>query len=158
MDVDDPAREAAYEARPEQLHEAGEHEQLHVALLDPVGERLVTRPPVGERTPLEHAGLHPGRLRTLEPARARPARRDRDHLHAVTAVRPVEDGLEVRALARDKYGYAQAHAATGAGGASRTGYGPPVVSRRFSSISSSIRARMSARRMFDEVPYAGRPS
>src|SRR4051794_26783521 len=156
--VDDPPGEAADERRAEQLQEAGEHERVDTALLEPVAERLVARRPVGIRARLEHARLDPDRLRPLEPARRRSVRPDRHHLYAVAAVRLVEDRLEVRALARDEYGYAQAHAATGAGGASRTGYGPPVVWRRFSSISSSIRARMSARRMFAEVPYAGRPS
>src|SRR4051812_15988520 len=156
--VDDPAREAPDERLAQQLHEAGEHDELRAALLEPVADRPVTRTPIPVVGGLvEHARLDPGGRRAIEPAGVRAVRRHADHLDAVPPMHLVEDRLEVRALARYEHGDAHAHAGTGAAGASSTGYGPSVVCRRFSSISSSIRARMSARRMFAEVPYAGRP-
>src|SRR5215218_10004472 len=92
-------------------------------------------------------------LRPFEPARLGAARHHAYDLDPVAPVDALEQRLEVRALPGDQDCNPKAHAATRS-----TGYGPSVVSSRPSSISVSTRARMSARRMWDDTPYAGIPS
>ena len=58
----------------EQRHVAGEHDELHAARLEPVGDRGVAGGAVGVVGALEHAGLEPGPLRALERARRRGGR------------------------------------------------------------------------------------
>ena len=102
MHVHDPPGEAADEARREQLHEPGEHDELHLALLEPAGERLVALGSVGLVGQREHRRLDPRPLGPLEPASVRAARHDADDLDPVPAVHVVDERLEVRPLARDQ--------------------------------------------------------
>jgi hypothetical protein len=99
MDVDDPAGEAADEARAEQLHEAREHDELGAAGLDPVAERVVARVAVGMVGDREDRRLDSGGGRPLEAPRALTARADADDLDPVAPVDGVEQRLEVAALA-----------------------------------------------------------
>src|ERR671922_1722986 len=147
MNVDHAAGEALDEPRIDQLHEAGEHHQLDGALLEPVAESSVAGGPIRVVRDGKDRGLDAGALGAREAARGGGARRDGDDLDPLPAVHGVEQRLEVRARPRDEDCDPQAHAAT-----RRTGYGPPVVSSRPSSISSSTRVRMSARRMCEETP------
>src|SRR6185312_9277019 len=95
--------------------------------------------------------LHARGARALEPAGTGAARRHANDLDGL-AVDRVEERLEVRPFARDKNGDPERHGQAGAcAGSLRTGYGPPEVSSAPESISSSTRARMSARRMCDEL-------
>src|SRR5215211_2519178 len=147
MNVDHPAREAPDEPRIEQLHEAGEHHQLDGALLEPIAEGVVAGGPVTLVDDRKDRRLDSGALGPREAARGGSARRYGGDLDPVLTVHRVEQRLEVRARSRDEDCDPQAHAATRS-----TGYGPPVVSRRPSSISSSTRERMSARRMCEDTP------
>src|SRR4051794_5110894 len=64
--VDDPSLEATDELGPEDLHEAREHQQVDLALVEPVAHRLVARRPVPVRGDLERGGLDAGRGGPLE--------------------------------------------------------------------------------------------
>src|SRR3954447_14781713 len=144
--VDDPPLEPADEGAAEDLHEPREDEQVDLVLLQPIPESGVARRPVRIRARLEDARLDSGLARPPQAARLGPVRPDADHLDPLAPVDDVEDRLQVRPLAGDQHRDAVAHAATDEAGTWSTGYGPPVVSSRFCSISSSMRARMSARR------------
>src|SRR5437868_7172789 len=152
MHVDNPPLEAADELRTEDLHEAGEHHQIHLMLVEPVAENTVASVPVA--TVLgrgEHAGVDRRGARALEPPRAGPVGGHAHHLDPIAPVELVQDRLEVGPLPGDHDRDSEAHAATEAGGTLSTGRVPPVVASLFCSISSSIRARMSARRMWDDA-------
>src|SRR5215213_10661423 len=153
VDVHDPPGEAADEGRREELHEPGQDDQLDAPLLEPVRERLVAPRAVGLLGQREDRGLDMRLLGPFEPTRLRAARHNAYDLDPVAPVDALEQRLEIRALPRDQDCDPKAHAATRS-----TGYGPSVVSSRPSSMSVSTRARMSARRMCDDTPYAGRPS
>ena len=128
MHVQDPAREAPDELRAEQLHEAGEHHQVHGQPVEPVPQRLVARAAVGVVGDREHRGVHPGAAGALEPARLGAARRHAHHLDRsrsagqLASVDAVEQRLEVRSLAGDEYGDAERHGqAVACAGIRRTG-------------------------------------
>src|SRR4051812_44051222 len=153
VDVDHPASEAPHEVVRQDLHESGQDDQVDPLRLEPVAQQRIALAPRGELVGHEHPGLYPGLTRSLERRRVRPVRGDRHDLDPLAPVDRVEQGLEVRPLSGDHDRDAVAH-----GPARRTGYGPSVVASRLASISSSIRPRMSARRMCADVPYAGSPS
>ena len=99
MDVDHALREAGEERRVEQLHVAGEHDELDAAR--PRASRRSRR-----RAPRAVGAGAKARASGRRPARARSSARgvglvgaDRDDLDAVAAVDAVEDGLEVGARA-----------------------------------------------------------
>ena len=138
----------------EQLHEAGEHDQLDAALLEPVAERRVARVAVGVVGFANTAVSMPAARGALEPACLGRVRRHADDLDvlpwrvSISAWRLVPSPETSTAIRKR-------HAVGGGparGTTCSTGYLPPVVSRRPASISSSTRARMSARRMCDEPP------
>ena len=121
--------------------------------VEPVAQRAVARLAVGVVGDREDRGVHPGAARALEAARLGAARGHAHHLHRAAPVHAVEQGLQVRALAGDQDGDAERHGQAAACAGSRsTGYGPPEVSIVPAGISSSTRARMSARRMCDDTP------
>src|SRR5919204_2169722 len=152
MDVDDAALKAADELGAQDLHEPGEHEQVDLMRLEPVAEQAVPQDPVAPVVGrVEDARLDPGLLGALEPTRARAVRPHADDLDALPPMDLVQDRLEVGPLPRDQDRDPEAHAATDAGGTLSTGRVPPVVASLFCSISSSIRARMSARRMWEDT-------
>ena len=97
MHVDHALREAGEEARVEQLHVAGEHDQLDAGAREPVGDREIPRAAVaaldGERPRVDA-----GRARPLERAGLRLVRADGDDLDALAPVDAVEDRLQVRAV------------------------------------------------------------
>ena len=124
MDVDDAVGEAARGTpRVEQLHVAGEHDQLDAALLEPVGHRRVARGAVGESSPREHARRDARRARRARSAGAPGCSEPTATISTVAAVDGVEQRLQVGARARDED--ADAHAATLRGTAS-FGKRPPV--------------------------------
>src|ERR687896_2196223 len=147
MDVDHPGPEAPDELRIEELHEAGEHHEVDGALLEPAAEGAVAGGPVGVFGDGKDSRLHAGSLGADEPASRGRTRRDGDDVDPVAPVHRVQQRLEVGSRSRDEDCDPQAHAAR-----RNTGYGPPVVSSRPSSISSSTRERMSARRRWEERP------
>jgi hypothetical protein len=98
--------------RAEQLHEAGEHHQVHVELVQPVSHRLIARGAVGVVRDGEDPSLDPRGTSALEPARLAPARRHAHDLDALT-VHGVEQRLEVRPLARDEDGDPERHVRRG---------------------------------------------
>jgi hypothetical protein len=92
--------EAGDEGGAEQLHIAGEGDEVDIALLDPVADRRVTRPAVGVFLAWKDSRLDPGGLRPLQrpcPGLVRP---DAHHLDRLPSVQPVEDRLKVGAAAR----------------------------------------------------------
>jgi hypothetical protein len=110
VDVHDPSAEAAYEAGRQELHEAREHHELHVARLQPGRERLVTASAIRLVREREHRRLDARRLRALEAARLRAAGGDSRDLD-VRALEIIDQRLEVRPLAGDQHCDPKAHAA-----------------------------------------------
>ena len=113
VDVDDALREAREERRVEELHVAGEHDELDAALRQPVGDRRVAGRAAVEVGDREHARRHAGVRRPLERPGAGLVRADGDDIDVATAVELVEDGLQVRAVARRQH--ADLHAASSTG-------------------------------------------
>src|SRR3954468_24897001 len=150
--VDDLVREPPDEDRRQQLHEAREHHELGVLGLDPVAECRVAVRPVTVVLLGEDGGLDSGAPGALEAAGVSPVRRHAHDLD-IAAMEPVDKRLEVAALTRDEYDDWEAHAAIAACGGTTFNFGnlPPVDASRPVSISSSTRARMSARRMCDAM-------
>ena len=83
----------------EQLHVAGEDDELDAGACEPVGHRGVARVAVGVLGDREDAAGHARRGGALERAGAGLVRADGDDLDAVAPVDAVEDRLQVRALA-----------------------------------------------------------
>jgi hypothetical protein len=96
VDVDDPAPEPCNKPRRQDLHEPGEHDELHAALVEPVRDRDVARRPVRVFRGRENACLYPGIPRPLDRPRIRLVRAYADDLDAVTAMDLVDQRLEVR--------------------------------------------------------------
>ena len=142
--VDDRVRERCQELRAEQLHVAGEHHQLDAALAQPGGDRGVAGGPVGEADAGECLGRDPRLPGARERPRVRLVGGDRDQLHAVTAVRPVDQRLKVGAGARGQD--ADVHAARS------LGKRPPVERSRPASSSSSTRPSTSSERRCAKDP------
>ena len=147
VDVHDPGAKACNEAGAEDLHEPGEHDELHAVRVEPVGQRLVPRLAIVVVRQREHAGLDTRIARAGERLCIRLVRRHADDLDPVAPVNLVEQRLQVRSGPGCEDGDRKRHDAT-----ESTGYGPRDVARRPSSISSSIRSRISTRRMCDEAP------
>ncbi len=151
----DPAREAADELGAQQLHEPGEHDEPDGPRLEPVGERARRAPPAprspARRTPPSRR--RPPR-RALERGHALATRGDAHHLDAIVAVH-ASRGSPAGSCPRPRRGRPARSPLTPRGSrAAPPGPGRALrswLSRR-SAISSSIRARMSARRMLAEVP------
>ena len=110
-------------------------------VVEPVAQRRVARVAVRMIRLVEHRRLDTRGRGPLQPAGVRPAGADADHLDP-----RVQQRLQVGALTRHQHAHAHYAAACS------TGYGPEVVEIWPASMSSSTRARMSARRMCDEVP------
>jgi hypothetical protein len=102
VDVDDPVAEAGDEGRAQQLHVAGEDDEVGIERLDPLAERLVPRRPVRVVSSGEGGGLD----LSGTPALQRPGRAlvgaDPHHLDPLAPVHLVEDRLQVGAAARGK--------------------------------------------------------
>ena len=96
MDVHDPAAEALDQAGGEDLHEPREHDQVHLPLVEPVGQRDVARGAVRIVLRREDARLDPRVARPPERLRVRLVRRHGHDLDAVAAVDLVEQRLKVR--------------------------------------------------------------
>ena len=94
--VDDAVAEAGDEGGGEQLHVAGEDDEVGAARLDPLGHRRVAR--VAPRVLLarEDRGLDPRRPRPLQRPRAGLVRADPDDLDPLASVQRVEDRLQIR--------------------------------------------------------------
>ena len=96
--VDDPVPEDLEEARPQELHVAGQHRELDAVVEQPVGERLVALVSARVRRLLEDGGRDACRLRSGERAHAGAVRRDGHDRQA-----GVDQRLEVRALPADEH-------------------------------------------------------
>jgi hypothetical protein len=110
VDVHDAPGETANEGTPEQVHEAGEHDQVYRLLLEPVAEREVARVAVRMVDQRVDSRLHPGVPRTLQTGRALAARGDTHHLDPFASVHRIQNRLEVGALSGDKHADAEGHA------------------------------------------------
>ena len=154
----------------QQRHVAGEHDELDVALGEPVGDRGVARGAVGVVADREDGGLDARVARALAaPPRRRLVGRDADDERLV-AVDGVQQRLQVRPRAGGEHADAQrlVRAATppalrppsraGDRPPASLGYMPPVERRRPASSSSSTRAMTCLAVRWSNVPYAGRPS
>jgi hypothetical protein len=113
MDVDDPAGEAPDEGPIQQLHEAGEHNEVDEARLEPVAHGPVPRRAIGIVGDGKDRRLHARALRAREPTRRGRARADGDHLDSAAPVHLVQQRLQVRAGARDEDSDAKAHGQAG---------------------------------------------
>ena len=100
VDVDDAVAEAGDEGRAEQLHVAGEDDQVGAARLDPVAHRRVARLAVGVVLAREGGRLDPGAARPLQRRRPGLVGADPDHLDPLAPVQRVEDRLQVGPAAR----------------------------------------------------------
>src|SRR4051794_19869331 len=95
MDVDHAALEAPEEGGREQLHVAGEYDELDAARRQPVGDRGVARLARRVLGAREDARLDAGAPRTLERRRLRLIGGDGDDVDPAAAVDAIEDGLQV---------------------------------------------------------------
>ena len=109
VDVDDPVGEARHEARVEDRHVAGEHDELDPLLDQPVAHGGIARGPRAELRAQEDPRPHARGVGTLERARRALVAGNGDDLDLAT-VNAVQQRLEVRALARRED--ADPHAAT----------------------------------------------
>src|SRR5205085_2818176 len=123
MHVDNPPLEAADELRTEDLHEAGEHHQIHLMLVEPVAENTVASISVAAVLGrVEHAGVDRRGARTLEPPRAGGVGGHADHLHPIAHVVRPTPGRAPRAT--DRIAWSRFSIVSGAGaGASGTSPG-----------------------------------
>ena len=117
--VDDRVGERRQELRAEQLHVSGEHDQLDIAFAQPGGDRRVARRSVGETVAGKRLSRDPRLAGAGQGGCLRAIGGDRHEPHAVTAVRSVDQRLEVGAGARGQD--ADVHAARS------LGKRPPVV-------------------------------
>src|SRR6185503_14067011 len=93
------------ESGADDLHVARQHDEVDLALFQPVAEYAVAQLAVAAVVGrIEHPGLHAGLLRTPQPPRVRAVRAHGDHLDPVAPVDLVEDRLEVGTLPGDQYG------------------------------------------------------
>jgi hypothetical protein len=113
VDVDDALREAAQERGVDELHVAGEDDELDAGAGQPVGHRRVARAAVRVLGDREDAGGDTRGGGALERAGAGLVGADGDDLDALAAVDAVEDRLEVGALAGGED--ADLHAASSTG-------------------------------------------
>ena len=95
VDVDDAVAEAGDEVLAQQLHVAGEGDEVRLAGLDPVAERVVAPGPVGELAEREDRRLDPHRPRPLQRPRFDLVGADPRHLDPLAPVQRVEDRLQV---------------------------------------------------------------
>ena len=104
VDVDDGIREARQKVRAEQLHVPGKHDQLGLALGQPLGDRTVARRPVAAVfDPAKRPRRHLRAPRPLQRRRVGVVRGDRDELDPVAAVDRVEQRLQVGAGSGGKH-------------------------------------------------------
>ncbi len=96
-------RNRSTNAGAEQLHVPGEHDEVDLALLEPVADRAVARVAVRRSRRREDAGLDPGLLGARERPRPRLVRDDPDDLDLPLPVQLVEDRLQVGAAARGEH-------------------------------------------------------
>jgi hypothetical protein len=95
VDVDHPVAEAPHEGRAEQLHVAGQDDEVGRETLDPVADRVIPCLTVHVLGSCEDRGLDPGRPGPLQRPRRGLVRADADHLDLAAAVQAVEDRLQV---------------------------------------------------------------
>ena len=163
VDVHDRVREAAEERARQQRHVAGEHDELHVAADEPVGDRGVARAAVGEVADRKHGGLDARVARASERAapsacrrrRRRRAPRGRGRCPAAPAgssPRPMR--ARRRAAARPRHEPLALRPPFRAGDRAvwSLGYIPPVERRRPASSSSSTRAMTCLAVRWSNVP------
>jgi hypothetical protein len=113
VDVDHALREAGEERGGDELHVAGEHDQLDAGRRQPVGHREVARGPVGVFGRREDARGHAGRAGPLERAGLRFVGPDGDDLDAFAPVHTIEDRLQVRPFPRGEDADLHAHSEAG---------------------------------------------
>ncbi len=106
--VDDPPREAAHEAGRKQLHVAGEHDQVGLEPLQPLGHRLVALLATLIGVAREHGGWDRRLRGALERPRLRLVGADAHELDPLAAVHVVDQRLQVGAAARGEDGGAKA--------------------------------------------------
>ena len=157
VDVDDPLGEARDEVGAEQLHVAGEHDELDSPLDEPVGDRAVTRRPsavpiVGDR---EHPRRDARRRGSRQGIGVRLVGGNRDDRDPVPPVDLVEQRLEVRA----RPGREDADVHVSAGCEARSfGKRPPLEARVPAASISSTRPSTSSARRWAKDPYSGSSS
>ena len=115
MHVDDPVAKPAHELRGQELHVAGEDDQVDIPLGQPVRDRGVARGPVRMPGALEHPGLDPGLPGTLQRRSLRLVRGHAGNLDPIPAVQPVENRLQVGPRARREDGDRERAGAAAAG-------------------------------------------
>src|SRR4051794_11970275 len=143
VDVDHPLRKRGEEARREQRHVAGEHDELHALGAQPAGDRRVAGRAAGVLGQREDGGGDAGGAATLQRGGI-PLVRAHGAPPGLAAVDALEDGLEVR---------------PGAGGEdaaphppSSFGKRPPVERRVPAASSASTRASTSSPRRSRKAP------
>ena len=103
MGVDGAAAEQAEEGRPDELHEAGEDDEIGLVRGDRLGQRHVPVGPVVEVGGLDDEGRDAGPLGPGQALDAVAVGADGDDLGAVVRLlRRVDQGLEIGATTRDE--------------------------------------------------------
>ncbi len=98
MDVQDPPGKAVQKRLAEQAHVAGENDELHAALPEPLRQLLVSAFTALELGRRERASLDAGLCGAVQAFRLRVVGGDRDDRQA-----GVEQRLQVRSLAADQH-------------------------------------------------------
>src|SRR5436305_3302027 len=94
VDVDDAVAEARDEAGAEQLHVAGEDDQVSVALLDPLGHRRVTLATIAEVLAREESNRNPRRSGPFDRRRSALVRADPNDLDSLAHMDAIQDRLQ----------------------------------------------------------------
>src|SRR5512146_1093758 len=102
VDVDDAAAKAGDEGGGEQLHVAGEDDEVRAPRLDPPCHRRVARLATGVLLAGKNRGLDPRLARPLQRPRVWLVGADPDHLDPLAPVQRVEDRLQIGAAPRSQ--------------------------------------------------------